>query len=955
MGAMGTPPGPDHPAPPLARRPPQPIHGAMALRVGRNPVQHPLHRFARLALSAFAVALLPAFARAQQTGDIVGSVVDEAAKRPLPFANVSIVDTTLGANAGTDGKFVIRALVPGPYRLRASYIGYEPQETTVTVQANQVVEARFRLRKKTAAGVTEKVIVTAELPLVDVAEVSSVRQATAEDIAKLPVDQLADVVQRQVGVAGEGEQLHIRGGRSDETLFRIENVAMKNVVTGSAVGGTFSAKAIQNLQVITGGYEAEYGQAISGIVNVELKEAGDERRTEVECHTGSYDTERYFIQTEGPLLPLDGSYPIPGKMSYLFGIDLLATDTYLPSLREATNFDAGLRRTLRSGYTNSFAGLTINFDDFLRPRQDNSINLYTKLTWRLATRHKLHWTYTKFVGMDHGFSRYRVGDEVADAASTNTTYSWAFRDQMDQYLTFTEETASNSISWRWTIGDRAYSTLGVSHFYNNQEEAVQGKKPWVAGEEYDEWRPTGADTFFVSDANGDFPSYRDLYVDRWSLLGSYKRRWRGHNEFKAGLEASYYQLQMTDIRNPREGEGGLGSVRDLYKVYPNDGAFYAQNQFSYEGFAGHVGLRADYLFLGKAADEAAAQQEAIAQDYFDSTHSLFGYRYKIFWSPRLAVNHPITERDAMHFNFGHFIQWPRFIYYYAKISSRSSEAFPVEGNLNLDPERSVQFEFGLKHQFTDTDAVDVTLFNKDTYDYPTATRTFAASRQRLVYVNSDFSRTRGIEAVWQHQGGRRATTFVSYEYQIATGKPPDPNRIKQVDPEALETGDAEPDLNEQYMPWNRPHRLQASLDLRFHKGDRPRLFGLQLPDRWGMNFYYTLRSGRPYTPTDIRSQQTGERNSANAPYESVLDFKFDKYWQPGRGTRLGLVLELRNVLDADLLRVVDSNTGEAPQIGRGTHTLRTPGLPRSVEADQLANPSFYGEGRNLRLGFEVSF
>jgi len=318
------------------------------------------------------------------------------------------------------------------------------------------------------------------------------------------------------------------------------------------------------------------------------------------------------------------------------------------------------------------------------------------------------------------------------------------------------------------------------------------------------------------------------------------------------------------------------------------------------------------------------------------------------------VVHPITDRDEVHFNFGHFVQWPRFVYYYAKLSSRSSEAFPIEGNLNLDPERSVQFEFGLKHQFTEADAVDITLFNKDTYDYPTATRTFEATRNRLVYVNSDFSRTRGIELVYQHRGDRRLSSTVSYEYQIATGKPADPNRIKQVDPEALETGDAEPDLNEEFMPWNRPHRLQASLDVRFRKGDRPRLGSLQLPDRWGVNFYLTLRSGSPYTPTDTRGQQTGKRNSENAPFESVFDTKLHKYWEPG-GTRLGLLLELRNLFDQQALRVVDSNTGEAPQVGRGTYSNLTSDVDPAVVADRLANPAFYAEGRNLRFGVELSF
>jgi outer membrane receptor protein involved in Fe transport len=413
---------------------------------------------------------------------------------------------------------------------------------------------------------------------------------------------------------------------------------------------------------------------------------------------------------------------------------------------------------------------------------------------------------------------------------------------------------------------------------------------------------------------------------------------------------------MLDITNPTaEGTGGLGNVRDLYRVNPNDGSFFVQNRFSYEGFTGHIGLRGDYLFLGKAADRAAAADPLVGPDYLADTNSLFDHRYKLFWSPRLAVNHPITERDAVHFNFGHFVQWPRFVYYFAKISSRSSEAFPVEGNLNLKPERSVQFELGVKHQFSDDDAVDVTIFNKDIYDYPFASRPIAATRQRLVYTNEDFSRVRGIEVVYQHRGTKRLNGSLTYEYQIATGKPADPNRIKQVDPEALETGDFEGELNEQFMPWNRPHRIQASLDVRFRKGDAPRLGGLQLPDRWGVNFFYTLRSGKPYTPTDIRGQETGKRNSENAPFESIFDLKFDKHWEPWKLGRLGVMLEVRNLFNQAPLRRVDSNTGEAPEVGKGRYTILSSDVDPSVVADGLANPAFYGEGRNVRFGMELSF
>jgi outer membrane receptor protein involved in Fe transport len=257
----------------------------------------------------------------------------------------------------------------------------------------------------------------------------------------------------------------------------------------------------------------------------------------------------------------------------------------------------------------------------------------------------------------------------------------------------------------------------------------------------------------------------------------------------------------------------------------------------------------------------------------------------------------------------------------------------------------------------DNDVVDVTFFNKEVYDYPIATRPVEATAQRLVYINDDFSRTRGFELVYRRRPVKRFGGGASYEFQIATGKPADPNRIKQVDPEALETGDAEPDLTEQYMPWNRPHRVQLDVGWRFADGDHPKLAGVTLPDRWSANFYYTFRSGRPYTPTTTRREQTGKRNSANAPFENVFDAKIEKSWALRGRTTLGLTFQARNLLNTQILRTVDPNTGKAPVAGEGVYFFTPSDDEKDQQRlrDQLSNPAFYAEPRNLRLSMEVNF
>src|SRR5207253_2696603 len=173
-------------------------------------------------------------------------------------------------------------------------------------------------------------------------------------------------------------------------------------------------------------------------------------------------------------------------------VDMLSTDTYLPSSRYATNFADPERRTLRSRYDNSLFGIHFRYDDFLRMRQKNSLNGYAKLSWHGSARHKISMTMTKFVGIDHGFNRSRVGDESADASTASSSYPWAFHDQLDQFPTFAEETNSQVITWKYAISNLAYSSVAISHFFNDVNQSVQGKQPW----EYDEWVPVRSDAYF---------------------------------------------------------------------------------------------------------------------------------------------------------------------------------------------------------------------------------------------------------------------------------------------------------------------------------------------------------------------------------------------------------------------------------------------------------------------------
>jgi len=174
-----------------------------------------------------------------------------------------------------------------------------------------------------------------------------------------------------------------------------------------------------------------------------------------------------------------------------------------------------------------------------------------------------------------------------------------------------------------------------------------------------------------------------------------------HNELEAGLEHQFQTVQYLDIEYPWIfDKNGLGESHDLWIVHPWVGDLFLRDRLEYEGFVANVGVRADYWVLGREAEEALADttRHNIASsqraDFYDETRSFFGRRMKVHISPRVIVSHPITENSSFFFNYGEFTQVPSYRYVYSKLNSISSESFPLQGNPNLNPQISVNYEVG---------------------------------------------------------------------------------------------------------------------------------------------------------------------------------------------------------------------------------------------------------------------
>lgn len=221
------------------------------------------------------LALLTASASLAQSGKISGRITD-AAGEPIPGANVVIDGTVRGAASDADGYYVILNVSPGTYALRGSFIGFTPQRIQdVRVNIDQTTVIDFLL-SEAAVGLDE-VVVTADLPVVQADVSNSQLNVSSDQIEALPVSSISSVVGLQAGVQG----LSVRGSGSDELAFMVNGLGLRDE-RNNAPFTNISLTSVQEVQVQTGGFNAEYGNVRSGVVNVITRE-GNPNRYEVDA------------------------------------------------------------------------------------------------------------------------------------------------------------------------------------------------------------------------------------------------------------------------------------------------------------------------------------------------------------------------------------------------------------------------------------------------------------------------------------------------------------------------------------------------------------------------------------------------------------------------------------------------------------------------------------------------
>jgi len=216
------------------------------------------------------ILMLAGVATAGTTGKIAGSVRDKNTKQGLPGANVVIEGTSLGAATDPNGEYFILSVPPGLYKVTTSLIGYgRLSQTEVRVRIDQTTPLNFELSEEAIqAG---EVTIVAQKPRVELDLTASKQTMTRDEIANTWGKDIREVV---ADIPGANINGGIRGSFGGDVSYRLDGIDLRDVASNTNFSSV-NMSTIQEVEVLTGGWNAEYGQANGSIVNIVSRKATD--------------------------------------------------------------------------------------------------------------------------------------------------------------------------------------------------------------------------------------------------------------------------------------------------------------------------------------------------------------------------------------------------------------------------------------------------------------------------------------------------------------------------------------------------------------------------------------------------------------------------------------------------------------------------------------------------------
>ena len=864
-------------------------------------------------------------------GKLTGTITQKSDNAPAVGVNIMITDTYLGAASGQDGRFVILNIPPGTYSVRVDAIGFAPVVLqNVRITTSQTTEINIKLDESVVEG--QEVTVVAERPLIQKDLTASQRVTTAKEIADMPVESFLGVLSTHAGVNKSADgALHVRGGRSNEVGYYIGGVSMSNPFFTNSLAVGLSNKALEEMKLVSGAFNAEYGNAMSGVVNVKVKDGGKDYQGSLSYYAGDYNSNAEDI------------FPNISDQSFTANttLDAFVSGPVIPGLGDKLTFNISVRRNQSEGYLNGirehspgdFAYFPPSGNWYIQMSGDSSYvpmnpsesnNFLSKFTWRLSPRIK-------------------ISTQSIMSQSQSKSYSHAYKYNPDGIATGYTQNNNHSLQINHSLSAKSFYEGNVFFSdtdYKNYLFSDTLDQRYV-NTDYINTEPTSATFLFGGTQMGH------TYRNSKSVGGKFDftSQISSNHEIKTGFSFrndNLVERNLTVLYDQNFDEPTvLSENKSPYHIFYDKDAVqysaYIQDKMEYSSMIMNLGIRYDAFVPNDSTIANLLYPEADQKEA----------KTKTMVSPRIGVSLPITDKGIFHFSYGHFYQMPTLRNLYRE-SYFGAGLAPTVGNPDLKPEKTVLYEFGFQQQFGNLIGMDFNVFHKDIrellalqsirYNSPN----YGPSNYSI-YLNKDYGSARGLtlSITKRYDPVSRTSLWVDYTYQKSEG-----NSVNSGSFYFSALSGTEEEKLIVPLSWDQSHLLNTTLIV----GD---------PSKTTLGIIGKISTGWPYTPSIPNANFIPKPNSGRKPVQRNVDAKLETRVSV-KGYRVALFVRVYNLFDLRNERYVFDDTGTAKYTyeyrsnQESEQLIENYGMPGlHTWEDYVTRPNYYSAPRSFKVGLSL--
>ena len=882
--------------------------------------------------------LYVSFSVAQTTGKISGVVTDKSSSDPLPGTNVYLINTSYGTASDNTGRFTMINIPPGKYALKVDMIGYKSVkvgELIVSVNRTSSVDIEM-----------EQTVIEGEVVTVEVARLAqkkdqtgTIKNISGDEINALPVESVGSVINMQAGVVNG----HFRGGRNTEVTYMIDGVQVDESFGGGGAAIEIQPEAVQDLEVIAGTFNAEYGRAMSGVVNLITRDGGPEFDGSASGAFSFYNTNNQDKNGDELFIGLTPDLNQSRDIKFTIGGPLLGDKiTFFTNIRLQNNI----------GHLNGLRVFTVSdssdfyFDDpSLWYSSKSGDSSYVPMNTGDHISQLFKGCFNLLKGIRFSF------------LSSNNDDGWywydhAFKYNPDGRAGGHKETFYNVFQWNHMITPKLFYELKISKM-NYTSSTYLYKDPLDSGYVHDKYLDNYGSGFFTGGQQKDHSTL--TMVDNTVKFDMTWQVTHTHS-IKMGLLGIAHDANQRwqQIRNKYDGETVQGDLyepvvygdstvyADIYEVQPQETAVYIQDKMEFDDMVVNVGLRYDAFdpVSPYPSDRRNPANQLVLPDSMTSSYPQAPVIDQL--SPRIGFAYQLGNQAVLHFSYGHFFQMPPL---YAMYQNHSFLVGPNDygttmGNVLLEPEKTITYEIGLWQELTRGMNLDVALFYRDIYNL-LSTKIISTYNQIEygLYTNKDYGNARGLEVKLDLGHGPVKSMF-NYTLQYTRGNADYPTQTFD------RAGNNMDPVNRLIpMSWDQRHTLNGTI----------MFFG----KNYGGTVTAYYNSGSPYTfspqSESVLSRINLYPNNDYKPATSTVDGTLYYNFKLVNRMQGRIDLTIYNLMDRLNENWVNGQTGRAYTAIIKDTDLAGHRSDFNDYEDRIKNPSMFSAPRMVKLAIGVQF